>query len=403
MTSPRFLYFAHDLDDAAIWRRVGMLEAGGAVGTVVGFRRRTGPLPRKDALVLGRTKDGRMLRRAGSVLRLSVRILARLRRAGLLAGPAPDVIIARNLEMLILARIAVMGISPAPRLVYELLDIHRLQSSPDAVGRLIRFIEARLLRACDLVLISSPGFKRNYLEKWKFPVRASLLVENRVFDPNGDLAKVVKANVARSGPVEPDRITIGWFGILRCQWSLDTLDALTRAAPGRYRIILRGKPALDAMPNFDACIAANPDMTFKGPYRWPDDLSDIYLHCDLAWLIDRFDATGNSRWLLPNRLYEGCLFGAVPIAIAASEVGRTLKTLKCGIILPQDTLDAVTEGLGCLDQDQISEARDKVTALPITLWKTDNRECRALVDHLCGDRTVPTAETVKKHEVQVSK
>ena len=37
----------------------------------------------------------------------------------------PDVILARNLEMLMLGRRAMAALSPRPRLVYELLDIHR--------------------------------------------------------------------------------------------------------------------------------------------------------------------------------------------------------------------------------------------------------------------------------------
>ena len=61
----------------------------------------------------------------------------------------------------------------------------------------------------------------------------------------------------------------------------------------------------------DKVIDANPDLSFLGPYAWPGDLPDIYGGVDVAWLIDRYQAGQNSDWLLPNRLYEGCLNGAV--------------------------------------------------------------------------------------------
>ena len=63
---PRVLYLAHDLDDAAIWRRVRMLESAGARVEVAGFRRGAVPLPAR-AVVLGKTKDARLLQRVLTV------------------------------------------------------------------------------------------------------------------------------------------------------------------------------------------------------------------------------------------------------------------------------------------------------------------------------------------------
>ena len=64
-------YFANDLADAAVARRVHMLQVGGAGVTLIGFRRTEQPVRQvsgADAIDLGRTFDGRFLDRTWKIL-----------------------------------------------------------------------------------------------------------------------------------------------------------------------------------------------------------------------------------------------------------------------------------------------------------------------------------------------
>ena len=118
----RVAYFVHNLADAAVARRIAMLHAGGAEVIVAGFcRAETAPLTvaGAPAVALGRTHDAALKQRAGQVARNLVRP-----RAMVEAARGADVIVARNLEMLALARSAQRR-AGVPRLVYESLDIHR--------------------------------------------------------------------------------------------------------------------------------------------------------------------------------------------------------------------------------------------------------------------------------------
>jgi GT2 family glycosyltransferase len=372
------LYLAQDIDDSAIERRCQMLRLGGAEVTVAGFRRGDGPLS-APAIVLGRTRNGQMASRALSVLRT---VAAPPRQ--ILAGPAPDVILARNLEMLVLA-VWLGRRFPKARIVYELLDVHRLLLGKGLVSRTLRGIEARLLGRTDLVLISSPGFQRGYLTPFRRPVRQVLLVENK---------PLATTPAPSATPDSRGPLAIGWFGILRCAWSLAALDRLTRAAPGRYRVVLRGRPALDVLPDFHAIVAANPDLEFHGPYRWPDDLASIYAGVDLAWLIDRYEAGGNSDWLLPNRLYEGGLHGAVPLALAGTETADRLTALGIGVIVGAAAFDAVGSALASLSRQSLAPLRAALDALPRSTWEAGQDECRALVAHLAG--SVETASVLSE-------
>lgn len=297
-SEPHILYLAHDLNDAAIWRRHHMLMTAGARITVAGFRRRAGPL-RGPAIVLGSTEDGRLFRRVLTVGRAAPGLGKQLEGMS-----KPDVILARNLEMLALAmRARRLWPGPPVRVVYEVLDIHRMMLGDSLRARLLRSLERRLFRSVSLVLVSSPGFVRQYFAPHGFPTEAMRLIENKV---TGAVTQAPPVSVG-AGEI----LTIGWFGILRCDWTLRTLDALTRAAPGRFRIVARGIPALDKLPDFHAVMDANPDMTFGGSYVYPDDLATIYGQVHIIWMVDRYDPGQNSDWLLPNRLYEGGLQGRV--------------------------------------------------------------------------------------------
>ncbi|MFO6464234.1 glycosyltransferase [Jannaschia sp. KMU-145] len=372
----RVLYLAHDLDDSAIWRRVRMLRRAGAEVELAGFRRGDGPLP-GTAIVLGQTRNARMAQRIASVLRARIGI----RRA--LRGVArPDAIIARNLEMLALAGPLRRGFEAGPpiRLIYEVLDIHRLLVGTGPPSRLLRRIERRLCREVDLLLLSSPAFAREYFERFGQCRAPIALVENRV--PEADLAGWVPPPDRQDEADGP--IRIGWFGILRCAWSLACLDAVTRAAPGRYRVLLRGRPALDAVPGFHEIVAANPDLSFEGPYGYPDDLPIIYGDVDLAWLVDRYDAGANSDWLLPNRLYESGANGVPPIGLAGTEIAATMRSLGIGVILDAPTTTATSRALAALTPEARADLRRRQDAVPRSRWIADGAESRALLAEMLG-------------------
>jgi GT2 family glycosyltransferase len=372
----RVLYLAHDLDDTAIWRRHRMLTLGGADVSLAGFRRGEGELP-EPAIVLSQTQNGQMAGRALAVLRTMIQLRRRLPMT-----EPPDVILARNLEMLALA-VALRRRFPQARIVYELLDVHRLLLGSGMVSRAMRWAETWFLRRTELIIISSPGFQRGYLTRFRRPERPVLMVENK------PLAEATSPQLAH--PVAKGPIRIGWFGILRCAWSLATLDQVTRAAPGRYRVILRGKPALDVLPDFHAVVAANPDLDYLGPYKWPDDLAAIYAEAEIAWLVDRYEAGGNSDLSLPNRLYEGGFHGAVPLALDGNELAERLRTLGIGIIVSNPTAEAVGLKLAALDRNGLVPLRDAVRALPRATWEAGPDDCLELVARLAGTNATTTA------------
>ncbi|WP_011579999.1 MULTISPECIES: glycosyl transferase family 1 [Chelativorans] len=370
------LYLVFNLADPAVRRRVMMLKAGGANVTLAGFRRTAEPLDEIEGIRpidLGISHDGQFAQRVVAVLSAAASLSAKLK------GTAkPDVIVARNLEMLALAARAkaVLGAGDLP-VAYESLDIHRLLLRQDPLGKGLRFLERYFARNSKLLITSSPAFVRNYFlprGQVSAPVE---LVENKHFEltPTGDSNGQPAERIA-----PPWRI--GWFGALRCRRSLAVLSEFSRRSEGRFQVTLRGRPALREFEDFAGAIACEPFLSFDGPYRNPEDLSAIYGKIHFSWVIDFFEEGQNSKWLLPNRLYEGCRFGAVPIAMRDTETARFLEERGLGIILPEATPDALERAVGDMDWPRYRALRSRILAVDRKTWSCDRQDCIDFVARL---------------------
>lgn len=375
----RVTYLVHDVSDAAVQRRVRMLKAGGATVTLAGFHRADAPPvvePGVEVVNFGQTQPGKLAARALSVLS----VLTRARRLeGIVRGA--DAIVCRNLEMLAVGSRLRSLFAPGASLVYESLDIHRVLLSGGPEGHALRWLERRLARDAALVLTSSPAFVKHYFRQRNPLSPPTRLVENKVFAPDG----VQAATSRRPGP--PWRI--GWYGNLRCQRSLDILCAVASQADGAVEVVLRGRPALQEFRGFMEQIGSAPHVRYEGTYRNPEELAGIYGDVHFSWAIDFFEEGLNSDWLLPNRLYEGGLYGAVPIALAGVETGAWLRRHGIGLLLDTPEPARLGQLLAQLDPAAYQAMGDAVAALPSSTWISERQECANLVSEVVGASSSP--------------
>lgn len=378
----RVLYLAHDLADPAIRRRVLMLRTGGAEVMLAGFRRDENPLATVEGIVpleLGMTSDGQFIQRAAAVLKASLSARSKLGHL-----PKPDVIIARNLEMLSVGQRArhIFG-TPVP-LVYECLDIHRLMLRSDMVGSALRALEARFSREASLLITSSPAFVEHYFQPLSGVDLPIMLLENQVLELTNTASAIHEPATAesRTPPLPGKPWRIGWFGALRCAKSLKLLSEFTRAMQGRVEIDLRGRPAHGEFDNFDALVAREPFIHFHGPYRNPEDLARIYQQVHFVWAIDFYEEGQNSSWLLPNRLYEGCRHGGLPIALKGTETARYLRRKAIGFEIEQGSVAALTALFETMTPDRYREAVAIMGAQDPRSFTLNKSDCDAFVARL---------------------
>lgn len=359
-----------------------MFRAGGAEVEIAGFRRGDAPspnLPIDTVLELDITHDGRMLHRLAATARAAAGARGWSQSLG-----RPDIIVARNLEMLGVANRLLDRWDKRAVLAYECLDIHRLMLRPDRVGGVMRAVEQRLMRHVDLLITSSPAFLRNHFHS--LDGLPALLVENKVFAP--DIGQSGR-NPALGGQAGPLRL--GWFGALRCRKSLAALDALSRHFGGRLEVALRGRPALTEFDDFHGTVGASPHLEYGGPFRYPQDLAPLYSGVHFTWAIDFFEEGLNSAWLLPNRLYEGCLNGAIPIALAGTETAAFIDRLGIGIVVPDIAQETLVALFDSITPERVRELASAVAGQPAATFRCGVDECAALVERLMAPRSTQPA------------
>jgi succinoglycan biosynthesis protein ExoL len=159
---------------------------------------------------------------------------------------------------------------------------------------------------------------------------------------------------------------IGWSGVLRCRRSLSILVEIATRLGQRVRVVLRGRlsPCDISADDLAAASARCPNLVFLGPYSNPADLAAIYGAVHFTWAVDYTDAGFNSDWLIPNRIYEGGLHGAVMLARRATATGDLVEKLGLGWAFQEPLVDRVVAFLEQLGPDAYEAARCRVEATP---------------------------------------
>lgn len=365
-------YLVHDLSDPAVERRRRMLEAGGAVVRLAGFQRVAEAPLDPNVTSLGRTYDADLLQRVRAVGRW----LARPTELAALARDQ-DVILARNLEMLLLAVLARRLRRSRARLVYECLDIHTVLLGNGLKSRALRALEGLLLKQADSLIISAPAFVTEHFGRRRSRLPRVLLVENRLLRLDAPEPAAPRRD-RRAG----DPWRIGWFGMIRCRKSLDLLTSLAASLPGKVEVVIRGRPSPAVFENLPQEVSGLPGVRFCGPYG-PEELPDAYREVDFVWAVDYHEAGLNSAWLLPNRLYEGGAFNRPALALREVETGKWLEARGSGVVL-EDMERDLAPFLRGLTEEDYAQLSQKVERVPRTDLICGRADCVDLVRALAG-------------------
>ena len=375
---PRMIisFFGHDAGESTIIKRASAFQANGA--QVIGFmfkRNRPGQtrMPSWENIDLGVTQD---LNYAARLPKLVMGLAHILRRSSLLRRS--DVIYARNIDMLALAVFAKWLSGTQAIIAYEALDIYRVFVGNRAVNRLFRWAERRLLASSSLLVVSSP----EYVSRYFGPVQSYSgpwhLLENKISAQQVAAEFLERPPDPSSGPPW----VIGMFGVLKCARSIEILRRLAESLPERVEVHFRGIPAKSVPSSLlDRVTQQHSNIFYWGPYRSPQDLRDIYAKVHFTWAADFLDPANNSAICLPNRIYEGGLFGSVALAAAETATGRFIEKEKLGWTLTEPLEDAVISFFRNLDASEYTLQKAQVLSARRSIF-VDESDTKALLDRI---------------------
>ena len=382
--APRIAFFAHDSTESTVTKRVAAFQASGA--HVIGFMfRRVRPKPASpetwDNVDLGITVDRNYVKRVPKLLAGLLKLMK--------SRPALRscrIFYARNIDMLLLAFLAKRLVAPRAVLAYEVLDVQRIFIGTGKINKAMRWVERCLLARCDMLVVSSPDFIARYFQPTQGFSGAWYLLENKVLVQPGTPQHLQREPHGDIGPPW----SIGWFGTLRCVRSLDILSRIADALGDRVVIHIRGLPSSEdlTVQEIEAVCGRRANMLYGGPYASPRDLGAIYANVHFAWCIDYLDAGLNSDWLLPNRLYEGGLMGALAVARRDTATSRKVERDDLGWTFPEPLEQEVAHFITNLDAATYESKRRRLAGMSRAQFVdlTDTRDLVQRLEDLAATR-----------------
>jgi succinoglycan biosynthesis protein ExoL len=288
--------------------------------------------------------------------------------------------------MLLLAFLAKRLAGSQAALAYEVLDVQRIFFGDRTINKVMRWVERWLLARCDVLVVSSPDFLSQYFQPRQKFSGSWYLLENKIFVPSATDGQLAPGHRIHEGPPW----VIGWFGTLRCVRSLEILSRIADALGDRVSIHIRGMPSHEDLTGavIEAACGQRDNMLYGGPYASPRDLPAIYSKVHFAWCIDYLDAGLNSDWLLPNRLYEGGLMGALAIARDGTATARMVERRDLGWSFAEPLESTVADFVEHLDAAEYERKQRALESMSRAQFidLTDTRDLLRQLDEVSAVR-----------------
>jgi succinoglycan biosynthesis protein ExoL len=283
-------------------------------------------------------------------------------------NPEIDVVYAWNFDIALLFVLATLLSKRKYTFIYEVADIKPILLSKSIVGNILRKLEQLILNSTNYLCVTSKDFIINYFDKYYNYIGNTHILENKVF-PAIDNPLIAKSNITP----DSSKWRIGYFGLFRCNKSLQLLLQLANSLPNNIEIILAGRPEIHVKDIFNKLITLK-NSTYIGEYKYPDDLPNIYSKIDIIWSADFSDPSDNSKWLLPNRIYEAGLFNIPQLCFSDNvTICKYIDSLKIGWVLEEANISSLLSFFSTLTSGQHHQIKSNYSNLSANQFSGDDQ------------------------------
>jgi succinoglycan biosynthesis protein ExoL len=356
-------------------KRVDILKKAGYRVTVVAFERDyyASRLPECKIITIGKIENRKYFKRILLMLSSLFALRRIISKYDAIYALSPDLAFMSYLSSIKLGKPIIMDVA----------DIREIQVSNSLFGHATRVFDRVIGKACKLLVVTSEAFVTKYYEdRLKITVNQYYVLENKVdYDMEYRLGRYTIEN--------KNKIRIGYFGVLRDDWTVELLLGLLRKYPHKYEVHLSGINMID---KYNICELDNNQegFTYSGPYSSPSDLHELYDNIDIMAIFypeNKNDANWYEakRICRSNRFYEACYFQKPILAFSYSEDGRHVENMKIGHTLSDNELQHSIEACNkVLVHDQVRQWVANIERLPkkVFMYQCEHSELRAKINKI---------------------
>lgn len=280
-----------------------------------------------------------------------------------------DIVYAVYTEIGLAALVA--GIGLAKPVVLEVHDIKPHQVARGPMGRLIRFVDGIVTRACRLLVLTT-GNHNTYYRDWLHSETPRLVIEHKIDASFADEIRKKGVPAPTGKPLEDRPLRIGYFGILKDEWAFRVLELLTTSDPGKFEVVLAGTERF--IENFPQRVAQTPNMEYRGTYADPDDLASLHGAVDMVMACYATAIPG--CWAHSLRYYRACLFQNPLIVRARTGDAREVERHQIGLIVADDNVEDAAAAIRKITTEDWERWRANMAALPPRAYTNTNDDVR---------------------------
>jgi hypothetical protein len=329
-------------------KRVELLKKAGFSVSVAAFNRNyfVSRLPNCEINVLATIENGHYLKRILIMIFKLSKLRKHLKKFSLVYAHSPD--------LAIFSYIASLGFNIP--IIMDVADIRKIQVDSGIIGYLFRKIDKFIAERCSLIVVTAETFIKGYYEgKLRARIKNYLLIENKVDYPLELLGKINKVHYQSSS--KHAKLRIGYFGVLRSNWTVSVLIDLLKQHKNDYEIYLAGINMVSAY-DIEQLSVDYKNFTYLGPYKSPNDLVTLYEKIDVV--IDCYPEPANDDdWFWAqkicrsNRFYEACFFKKAIITFSFCEDGQKVKNYNIGITLDSHDVSHAAKSIAEISGDDL--------------------------------------------------
>lgn len=332
--------------------RLEELEKLGVECKVAGFQRRYYPGKEwgKEVISLGYVEHVNYIKRLTTLLKAVPEIRRQSNEVSYL--------LTLSFDLLLISWISLIGKSKKPGIIHDVSDIRSAFIGSHLAAKLLRCVERFLLRRVRVVIVTSWAYVTEYFQKiQKLHDVPFHLIENKL-NP-GSAPKPSQKAQRLSKPKET--FTIGYFGLIRCERSLQVLMEAASRLNGRIQVIIRG--VFLGTESYQEKIENHPYITYEGSYVAPDDLRSIHDEVDFSWLVHAH-SNENTKWSRIFRFYHAAHYKCPMIAQEGSQDGIVVDQLGIGFNVDIFNFENVEEALKKISYRDLMKWQNSLDSLP---------------------------------------